>query len=514
MLQPCAFFSKRLMKVAINGHASFSCSAVSTGSDPELFAKKSASSANLPSKPIRGRVLTVVEQDSLSPFAYPKALRDVHPDNASWAEVMGHMAQRLEWEDLGLHMDVFTDAHVAEEGGDAAFAAAAEQADLFLFIGIQRPETAHGLAAATMGVPTGLALDCCDELQSASRLLYQPTLPLLKEASKLLPWSAANKDAQLIATATELFQRGNPNDLLYMVLVLLNACVTPVASAAETPKDLGVILCMVKNCRKEVVGCVQDPECKAALDCLESCGLNDQVCSYRCIVSHESPLFEKFSLCNLQIHNCLNNHAERPMFPDVQPMSSFRGQALTAEVAEQLFVGWMQPDDKFASNQTLEWSWKVVCGVNPAYDYFPCQHQIFYHLKGGKSFWYDPVFQVTTMAGEVVWRRRHYRVKQLETPGSFTFSVLDNGVTSLEYWRIVDVAEDFSWGVFYYSGAASAAGQKYSGAVFCTPDGEWPSKEHWPRVTEVLATCGIKLWELYQVDNSSCVGAPLGLLDG
>lgn len=32
-----------------------------------------------------------------------------------------------------------------------------------------------------------------DELQSASRLLYQPTLPLLKEAAKLLPWSAANK---------------------------------------------------------------------------------------------------------------------------------------------------------------------------------------------------------------------------------------------------------------------------------------------------------------------------------
>jgi hypothetical protein len=24
-----------------------------------------------------------------------------------------------------------------------------------------------------------------------------------------------------------------------------------------------------------------------------------------------------------------------------------------------------------------------------AYDYFPCQHQIFYHLKGGKSFWYE-----------------------------------------------------------------------------------------------------------------------------
>lgn len=46
-----------------------------------------------------------------------------------------------------------------------------------------------------------------------------------------------------------------------------------------------------------------------------------------------------------------------------------------------------------------------------------------------------------------------------KVPGTFFFSVLDNGVTSLEFWRIVDVAEDLSWAVFYYSGAASAAGQ-------------------------------------------------------
>jgi hypothetical protein len=63
------------------------------------------------------------------------------------------------------------------------------------------------------------------------------------------------------------------------------------------------------------------------------------------------------------------------------------------------------------------------------------------------------------MNGEVVWRRRHYRVKRDKLPGQFFFSVLDNGVTSLEFWRIVDVAEDLSWAVFYYSGAAAAAGQ-------------------------------------------------------
>lgn len=31
-------------------------------------------------------------------------------------------------------------------------------------------------------------------------------------------------------------------------------------------------------------------------------------------------------------------------------------------------------------------------------------------------------------------------------PGTFRFSVLDNGVVSNEYWRIIDVADDLSWG--------------------------------------------------------------------
>jgi hypothetical protein len=29
-----------------------------------------------------------------------------------------------------------------------------------------------------------------------------------------------------------------------------------------------------------------------------------QVCQYRCIVSYETPKFEQFALCILQLHNC------------------------------------------------------------------------------------------------------------------------------------------------------------------------------------------------------------------
>ena len=52
--------------------------------------------------------------------------------------------------------------------------------------------------------------------------------------------------------------------------------------------------------------------------------------------------------------------------------------------------------------------------------------------------------------------------------------MLDNGVISSEFWRIVDCPDDLSWALFFYAGAASVAGQAYTGAVLTTPDGEWP----------------------------------------
>jgi hypothetical protein len=51
-------------------------------------------------------------------------------------------------------------------------------------------------------------------------------------------------------------------------------------------------------------------------------------------------------------------------------------------------------------------------------------------MSGGEAWG-----QVTTLGGSKVWRRRHYRVRRAQVPGTFYFSVLDNGVTSNEFWR-------------------------------------------------------------------------------
>lgn len=59
-------------------------------------------------------------------------------------------------------------------------------------------------------------------------------------------------------------------------------------------------------------------------------------------------------------------------------MTHFRGQPLTHEVAEDQFIG---------SLGGRNYSWLIAAGKNPAYDYFPCQHQIFYRGKAPGVMW-------------------------------------------------------------------------------------------------------------------------------
>lgn len=96
---------------------------------------------------------------------------------------------------------------------------------------------------------------------------------------------------------------------------------------------------------------------------------------------------------------------------------------------------------------------------------------------------------------------RHYKVRCAKEPGTFRLSVLDNGVTSNEFWTITGVADDLSWIVFHYAGAAKAVGQRYLGGLLCTPDGKMPSADKLPIVWSALGRAGIKPWELYVVDN-------------
>jgi VDE lipocalin domain len=149
----------------------------------------------------------------------------------------------------------------------------------------------------------------------------------------------------------------------------------------------------------------------------------------------------------------------------------------------------------------VDCSWKVACGANVAYDQFPCQNQLFYPSTRGRDMWYDPVFRVETLDGRHVWCKRHYRVRSGPQAATFRLSVLDNGVTTDEFWTIVGAADDLSWIVFHYAGAAKVIGLQYLGGLLCTPDGSLPDERQLPAIWDCLQSAGIQPWELNVVDN-------------
>lgn len=406
-------------------------------------------------------------------------------------------------------MLVFTDnSYRVDDETKVRLREALSNANILMIVAITDQEAVRWIQSNSQDISNIICFDSSPSLTNKLGGTFVQANTVGSIFTKLpLPRPKTLKESEEIARSVfEAWDRHNSDDIRFCLLVIINAYIKPVPILNNLrAKGFSTLNCMAKNCGPQILNCLLDPNCRKALQCLNNCSPVDQVCNYRCIASYESPQLEEFSLCVLQKHNCLELDAKIPDKPHVTPMVKFRGEDLDHEIAEDLFVGWLG---------SLDWSWRVVAGQNPAYDQFPCQYQLFYRGRAKGSFWYEPVFQVKTLEGDLVWRRRKYRVKRGKVPGTFYFSVLDNGVVSNEFWTIVDVCDDLSWGLFHYHGAARVAGQSYTGAVLVSPDGAFPDKRWGPRLGSALDRCGIKEWELFSVDNCSCENPPLGLPEG
>ncbi|CAM9480529.1 unnamed protein product [Chrysoparadoxa australica] len=439
------------------------------------------------------QVVTVASKEGPSPYHFRDS---TVPLDEAWQQV----ARRVGWSSEGrANMKVFQletllqDSQLQQE-----FLQDLKTADVFIAAAIEEERACKWLRQKLLQVESDkqsrLVFNSGRTLEEMTRLgSYEPYAGSV--FSKLLKRVLGDEDKQLLKTCETFHGRHHPEDLAFMTLLVVNAhyAKIPNVNGLGRNTSLRLIYGMITKCGAEVKDCFTDEKCKAGLDCIEECPEADQVCAYRCITSYETKEFENFSLCILTKHNLLDNHATIPTQPSPPIMTHFRGMPLDWTTAEQLFIGWLGKRDT---------SWIAVAGLNPAYDAFADQNQLFYRGRQSTGLWYDPCFKVTTIDGRVVWRRRHYKVRRAKRIGSFYFSVLDNGVTSQEYWKLIDVAEDFSWGVFYYAGAASAAAQSYAGALLVTPDGQWPTGAAREKAAEAaLAKCGIKLWEMCLVTN-------------
>lgn len=415
----------------------------------------------------------------------------------------------MKWVDEAFEMLVYTDNSCrADDETKVQLQEAVREANILMLVAVTDQESVIWIQTNCKTVSNIICFDSSPTLKNklGGSLVQTRTNGSIFSKLPLPQFKKLKESEEVVGSVFEAWDRHNSDDIRFCLLVIINAYIRPVPVLQNLrAKGFTTLNCMVKNCGPQILNCLLDPNCRKALECLNKCSPVDQVCNYRCIASYESPQLEEFSLCVLQKNNCLELDAKIPDKPLVNPMVQFRGEDLDHEIAEDLFVGWLG---------NLEWSWRVVAGQNPAYDQFPCQYQLFYRGRAKGSFWYEPVFQVRTLDGDLVWRRRKYRVKRGKIAGTFYFSVLDNGVVSNEFWTIVDVSDDLSWGLFHYHGAARVAGQSYTGAVLVSPSGSYPDKSQSQRLTSALDRCGIKEWELFNVDNCSCLNPPLGVPEG
>lgn len=318
-----------------------------------------------------------------------------------------------------------------------------QDADIVLAYGLASPEdmaaaqTLFKHRSETLGKQMcQMCVDCAADLPSIVGPYDTETFSPLS----LLPWSQDATGQRLYEQMDDLFQRYTTDDFCGAIVLFLNQFVTPIewvrySTAATWEKgalrNAKELYDMATKCGDCLGPCVQDESCRTCLTKLTEVDPRDQALSYRTIVSYESELLTKFSLCAFTKHNIFESDATIPKVPIVKPISTWRGKAVTEEVARSLLVGHLRGEETAPSqSQQLEVSWKVACGANVAYDQFPSQNQLFYpsSSKNAKLMWYDPVFRVQTLDGRNVWCKRHYRVKQQdEDPATFRLSVSDNG---------------------------------------------------------------------------------------
>ena len=152
-----------------------------------------------------------------------------HSLGPPWQEVMSHVADRLAWEDPDFKVHVFTPAALADSDTQSGYKQVVQSAQILLILDVHNPETLDLLLSSMHTVPTAIALDSHPQLEAATSLNNVTfTKPWEKAAAAMLPWSNSAKGSRVLRSVRDVYQRQTSDDLLFMLLVLIDAYITEV----------------------------------------------------------------------------------------------------------------------------------------------------------------------------------------------------------------------------------------------------------------------------------------------
>jgi len=253
-------------------------------------------------------------------------------------------------------------------------------------------------------------------------------------------------------------------------------------------------------CGPQFLACTASPNCMKGLFCIARCHLDDQTCSYRCLLKYDSWLITKFSSCAFEKQNVMNFNTLPPKLPVVKPLEVFSNKQLTRHAAVRILMGHAHGEQKY--------SWLVAAASSEAYAQFSWQYQIWFYRKIEKRLYYKAVFLSEGRDGKDSWHSRTYQVHVSRTPGWWLFTADDAGVHLREHWYLLGADASLRWMVLYFVGSARKAGMAYRGCMLLTPDGKVPGQSMMPMISEALTRAEMQLWELRPVRNENHTAGP------
>ncbi len=153
-----------------------------------------------------------------------------HPLGASWHEVMAHVADRLTWEDPDFQVQIFTEEALFADDSHLRFSNAVQSAQIMLILDIQQPAKLELLLGSMRTVPTAIALGSHPQLEAATSLNNITLTTPWEKAAAALPWSSSAKSSKVLESVRQVYKRQTSDDLLFMLLVLIDAYITEVSN--------------------------------------------------------------------------------------------------------------------------------------------------------------------------------------------------------------------------------------------------------------------------------------------
>lgn len=242
---------------------------------------------------LRPTVAVIIANDnSISTFQ-----KTPSKENVTWLTVMSQVKEKMSWEKInnaegtnvldGLSMEIFTIEQIRQKCNSKESTSAADiGADIIILIGCNdddissedhRKALDNFLEKSKAIVP----LQCTGQYYSQLERFgdYSPSNPLEKYLAvidRVIKTGRRYDDRELKKVVNDLWLRKSSGDILFMALVLVDSftninikSVKSVTSNKST--SFSQLSCMCTNCSKELLACISDPECKAALDCLNGC---------------------------------------------------------------------------------------------------------------------------------------------------------------------------------------------------------------------------------------------------